>query len=533
METDIQYADAREQKFFDCLAQSITEHDVLLYSGFLLQRAAQLAPNTTALIGKNESVSYQDLYHQSLVITAYVQQHGIKPRDRVLICLENSIDFYRIYFGVWQAGAVVAPLNTFLHEAELTHIVHDAQPAAIFCDETKRELFTKLVQERSILVVGSMQITEILTTKSDKNPSLIALDAHEMSALLYTSGTTGLPKGVMLSSSNIMSNILQTVARLQYTSTERVLGILPLFHSFAQLASIWGAFFACCTVIVVPRIDRRFIIDSLVHQPTFFLGVPALYGLLCLLKDLDFSAIKYFICGGDMLPDKIRTAFALLYNRKLVNGYGMTETSPLISVDFEDQLRQTGNVGLPCLHISCQIRDEQLRPLPHHQIGTLWVKGPNIMLGYYRAPEITKEVLQDGWLNTGDLAYITASKRIVIVGRSKDIIIHKGLKIYPPEVENVIAKHINVMAVGVIGVKQKSGDEIPVAFVQLREGDDQAPDLLKELCNRSLASYKIPRLFICSVERLVLTATGKVDKKVLRARDISDQLDRLSGMQRD
>lgn len=514
----------QESTFFQELYARVQHNGALLYAGRLLQRAARLYPQVIALIHKDEELSYEHLFAQTCVITAILQAQGIQARDRIVICIENSIHFYRAYFGAWQQGAVVVPLNIFLHPSELKHIIEECEPTAIFCDETKREEFAAIIAElqRSILLY-SVQDIETLSSQYTAPPTLdpVDLDTHEMAVLLYTSGTTGIPKGVMLSSYNIMMNIMQGMSRLQYAQQERIFAVLPLFHSFAQLGSVWGAFFMGCTVIVVPRIERRFIIDALVHKPTFVLGVPALYGLFCLLKTLDFSSVKYFICGGDMLPDRVRMAFALIYQRKICNGYGLTEMSPLIAVDFDDAVTAVGTVGLSCVRIDCQVRDNNnavLRTSGPNNAGILWVQGPNLMIGYYKALEMTKAVMQDGWLNTGDLAYLDTDGKIVICGREKDLIIHKGLKIYPAEIENIILQHANVMAVGIIGVIGSGTDEVPIAFVQLRVHDVDAAQELKELCARFLAPYKIPRHFVCTIERIETTATGKIDKKALRAR---------------
>jgi long-chain acyl-CoA synthetase len=509
-----------EYAFFTDLYQKAYHKGALVYLGRLLERAAHCYSTRTALIYKNEELSYQHLYLQACAISALLQHAGIKPRDRVIVCIENSVDFYRAYFGILQIGAIVVPLNTFLQDNELKHIVEEAEPVALFCDEAKKERFTAITadQKNPILLYTPTDINEAVANNSSDIVHT-DLDQHEMVALLYTSGTTGVPKGVMLSSHNIIMNVIQGLARLQYSSYERIFAALPLFHSFAQLANIWGAFFMGCTVIVVPRIERRFIMEGLRHKPTFFVGVPALYGLLCLLRKLDLDSVKYFICGGDMLPDRIRQAFALVYQRKLCNGYGLTEASPVVAADFDDALTVLGTVGVPCIRVDCQIRDDQnaiITEIGRAGAGRLWISGPNIMLGYYKAAEFTATVLKDGWFNTGDLAYRTADGKLVICGREKELIINKGLKIYPAEVENVIAQHPNVIAVGVIGITNTSNNEIPIAFVQLRTDDPETITQIKELCEQYIARYKIPRHFICSTKQLILTATGKINKKALR-----------------
>jgi len=312
-----------------------------------------------------------------------------------------------------------------------------------------------------------------------------------------------------------MTNVLQVASLLGPSQNERIFAILPLFHSFAQNTCVWTSIYYGITIILVPKIDRRYIIENMRHKPTIFVGVPALYGLLCLIKNLSFDSVRLFISGGDALPDKIRSIFGLLYRRKIANGYGLTETSPVISVNLDDEMVPASNVGKPLAGIQCAIRDEYGKDKPQGSIGILWVKGDNIMLGYYNASEATNAVLKNGWLNTGDLAYIDDKERIVITGREKDLIIHKGFNIYPQEIENVILLHPNVLRVAVFG-KYENDEEIPVAFVQLRIADPNSEKGIRLLCNQHLATYKIPRQFFCDTKDLPTTATGKIDKKILR-----------------
>jgi len=505
-----------EQLLFDQLYQLVKEGDQLLYPGRLLQRAAQKFPDVTAIIYRDQLLSYQELYNRAALFTQVIRKKGIRPRERVLLCFENSPAFYIGYFAIWQAGAVVVPLNTFFREKELAHVIADAEPAMIITTTDRKTLFEEhnngiplLTDEDMPEISGQQEIREEITE----------LTADEMIALLYTSGTTGMPKGVMLSGRNIIVNMLQTLARLNFANHERVFAVLPLFHIFAQNMCVWTSIFAGATIILVPKIDRRYIKQGLQYKPTIFLGVPALYGLLCFLKSVSFASVKLFVSGGDALPDKIRALFGLVYRRKICNGYGLTETSPVISADLADVTDRTNNVGYPVVGVDCSIRDQQGKELPAETIGQLWVKGDNIMLGYYRAPEMTAAVMEDGWFNTGDLAYIDRNGKIVITGREKDLIIHKGLNIYPQEIENIILMHLNVLQVGIIGRKDEMVGEIPIAFVQLRKKEEGIEKALKQLCSQFLAPYKVPRLFICSTKKLSITATGKVDKKILRRID--------------
>lgn len=505
-----------EHERFNQLYASVTNSGNMMYVGDLLQSAAQRLPEHPALIFEGKSYSYRYLYTKAVAFSKMLLEHNVKPHDRVLLLKENTPEYYIAYFGILQIGAVIAPLNTFLKEPELAHIIKDSQPAAIVAGTE----FVPLLERTGVPlppIMTEKDVHQIPDSAAMPTFSTIKLPERETAALLYTSGTTGMPKGVMLSSYNIMMNIIQGVARFELLSQDRIFAVLPLFHAFAQNTYIWAPLFIGSTVILVRKIDRHHILAGLEQKPTIFVGVPALYGLLALLRTAPVQSVRLFLSGGDVLPDKIRSVFELIYRRKICSGYGLTETSPFVSGDVSEETVITTNVGRPLIGIEASYRDDQGKELPANTIGQLWLKGPNIMLGYYNAPEMTAAVIQDGWLNTGDLAYKDSKGRIVITGRMKDIIKHKGFIIYPPEIENVIMTHPNVLQVGVIGKPDVQTGEIPVAFVQLRKDEPDIKKALHDLCVKNLASYKVPRAFICSTNPLPATATGKIDKKKLRA----------------
>ncbi len=509
----------RERERFNILIASITQNDNLMTLGHLLEWAANKYGDKIALMCRDEKISYNHLFARACMFSELLREKGIKSGDSVLVWLENSIEFYIAYFGVLQIGAVVAPLNVYLTERELDHIIKDAHAQLIVTSESFLERLDKAHADIPVLLKEKVvNLDQPITLNSCK---IVDKDPDALTLLLYTSGTTGLPKGVMISSSNALINAMQGIARQEFKQC-RVLCVLPLFHSFAQNACIWMPLLYGCTVIVVPKVDRRLILEGLQKKPDIFLGVPALYGLMCLMKTAPISGVELFICGGDALPDKIRSAFSLIYNRKICNGYGLTETSPLLSVDLDDMTEPTSCVGTPCTDVQVQIRDDQANILPHGKIGQLWVKGPNVMLGYNNAQEATDKVLKDGWFDTGDLAYINARNKIVITGREKDLIIHKGFNIYPQEIENVLLSHADVMRAAVVGKPDAAG-EVPVAILQVRAENPKLVPELKKRCREQLAPYKIPKEFIMVRKDPPLTATGKINKKQLKKQLFGDE----------
>lgn len=502
------------RKRFASYQQMMHPAGTLLFPGALLQRAATLYPDRPAISFKGVKKTFKEVFAQARCITHHVRTHQVGRSDRVCLLMENSEYYHASYYGIWQTGAVVVPLNTFLTDAELVHIMQDAQPKVVVVSQE----FSPRIEQ----LFGSSSFARVVVTPNlfeQPEPleplDIPSSDPQEMSVVLYTSGTTGFPKGVMLSSLNIMTNIAQILSTVEADYKDSLFGVLPLFHSFAQNVAVWTSVFMGAMTIIIPKIERSGIMQGLQEKPTIVMGVPAFYGLLCLMKHIDLSRVRFLISGGDALPDKIRAAVQLVYRRKLLNGYGLTETSPFIAADCHDVLHDTNTVGMPAPGIEVEIRDEHNNRMPHGDIGILWVKGANVMLGYYNAPDATREVLVDGWLNTGDFAYLDPEGNIVIAGRHKDLIIHKGFNIYPQEIENVLLLHPAVFKAAVIGQPDEATGEVPIAFVAMRSEVAGLEQELHSLCVRHLAAYKVPRRFIC-LSDLPMTPLAKINKKILR-----------------
>ncbi len=501
---------------YEHLYTTIIEGERLTYLGLILKRAATTFGNDVALVCDGSTVTYRALYYRALRVSMMLVERGIKPHDRVVMLIENSIAFYVAYFGILQVGAVVVPLNTFLHERELAHIMHDAQPALLVCSSAQSEKLRACSPKPLPIIDESMLFLDEQAPTTLPTFNIVELPFDDMTALLYTSGTTGFPKGVMLSSRNILTNVMGVITRFGILKQQRIIAILPLFHSLGQNVCVWSAIVMGCTVIVVPKIERRALLSGFNERPTIFVGVPALFGVLCLLRNVPLETVEYFFSGGDAMPDKIRKFFSLIYRRKICSGYGITEASPVVSLDTDDTTEPTHCAGRPLDGVECSVRDEEGKSLPACTIGHLWIKGDTIMLGYYGDDDATRAAMTGGWLKTGDLAYRDDKGRIVITGRIKDLIINKGIKIYPQEVENVILLHENVVAAAVIGIDDPGEGQFPCAYVQIRRNEPACEEELARLCHDHLAPYKIPRRFVCTTSALPTTATGKVDKKVLR-----------------
>ncbi len=514
-----------EKAIFEQIKDSLTHDGKFIYAGELLKIACKRFANHTALIDQDKTINYKEFYFRSILLSEKLKKCGVKTRDRVLLYFENSTDFYIAYFSIWQVGAVAVPVNIYLHEKELAHIVKDCGAKVAFVSSIFKDKWDNLVKNKFLeleevpFVLSQDDIDyKTLVCESIFEFEVEKLNSDELCLLLYTSGTTGLPKGVMLSSRNILINAMQCYARLTVSGkkdNERFFSVLPLFHSFAQNTCIWLPVMTGSSAIIVRKIDRKLIFEGLRKKPTLFFGFPALYGLLCLLRTAPLDSIRMFVSGADMLPDKIRSAFSIIYGRKICSGYGLTEASPVVALNYHNQGQPTEVVGEPIVGIECDIRDDQEKSLGINQIGNLWIRGENIMMGYYNAPDATEKVLKNGWLDTGDFASIDEQGKLAIKGRHKDLIIHKGFNIYPQEIENILMLHPEVVRAAVIGRDEAMSGQIPVAFVQVKQERPGIEESLKELCNNNLAVYKIPRKFVC-LDDLPLSSTGKIDKKQLQ-----------------
>lgn len=501
--------------------EELSSQGAPLFAGHLLAHSANKYPHHIAIEFQNDSISYAKLFQQALMVSTLLHKEGISKGNRVMLYIENSPFFYQTYYGAWQLGTIVIPLNVFLSTSELAHIIQDAQPDLIIISQS---LVAKLEGIENLpKILPESDITSAMIPLVDRQPPisadtlLNALEPQKPAIILYTSGTTGFPKGVMLSSQGIIANICQILSRITFSAQEKILCPLPLFHSFTQSTCVWGAIAIGATVILIPKITRSALMEGIHKQPTIVLGIPALYGILCKLKHISFPKVRYFICGGEALTTNIRRFFSYKFGRTLVNGYGLTEAGPVIAADLEDFAKPTHTIGKPLVQVTCDIRDQD-----QQNVGTLWVSGPNVMLGYFNAPEATNAILQDGWLNTGDMAKIDSQGMLIIGGREKDIIIQKGIKIYPQEIETVLCTHPQVLLAAVIGDSSEKDGELPIAYVQLMEGSSATSEELRKHCEQHLALYKVPRRIYIR-ESLPMTRTGKVDKKQLRNKEIANE----------
>lgn len=504
--------DMQEERRFQELQDQARALGIAEQPNQLLRVAAQRYTHAPALILADQTtISFNELFAQACRMQAWGQSHGIAQDNKVVLIVENSIFFYAVYYGIWQTGATLVPLNTFFTDDEATRICAHTEPACVIISSSLKSRYPTVCATYQTWTEDAItsSLPESAASHDPNSHRIAPLQSDTPAVILYTSGTTGTPKGVMLSAHSIVFNMLQGLSRFAFTEHERVLCPLPLFHSFPQNTCVWGCMFIGATVILVPKISRSSLIAAIQQKPTIVTGIPGLYGLLCKFSEISFPHVRYFVSGGDALAPNIRRFFALRFGRKLCNGYGLTEAGPTIAVDLRDTWNETHAIGRPLPGIQIDIRDAQ------DGIGVLWIKGENIMMGYYKNPEATDTVIQNGWLNTGD--YVRCDQEsgaLIICGREKELIKHKGMKIYPQEIETIITQHPAVLLAAVVG-HTEGDEEYPVAHIQCMPNARVTEAELRAWCSQHLAAYKTPRTYTIH-ERLPMTPTGKVNKKELR-----------------
>jgi long-chain acyl-CoA synthetase len=494
----------------------------------LLRRSAAAHGEKPALLAGPRAFTYRALHGEVLGLTAILRGLGLRQAERVLMMLPNVPEFVIAYFAIQEAGGTVVPVNTLFKPDEVRHLLQDSGASLAVTlrtfTPTVREAAEGLRERPRILVLdgeeGAVQPPDLTVAEARRQarPEPAGPPAAEVAVCLYTSGTTGRPKGALLSHANILANIASFGDVIRCGPDDVFCCVLPMFHSFAATVMTLFPLSLGATVVVEPRFAPEALLRTLSQRRcTVFAGVPAMYALLADLPETsaDLSALRLCISGGAPLPVEILHRFEDRYGIPIYEGYGPTECSPALTVNPPSGKRKVGSVGLPLPGVQIRVVDERGQPVAPGEVGEVVAKGPNVMLGYLNRPEETAAVLRDGWFSTGDLGRLDEEGYLSIVDRKKDMLIVGGLNVYPREVEMVLEGHPAVAEAAVIGLPDRVKGEEPVAFVVPRSGQPlRGPDLLRYLRGR-LAAFKVPKRIIF-LEALPRNATGKVLKHALR-----------------
>ncbi len=456
---------------------------------------------------------------------------GVKKGDKIPLLVTNSLEFIIAMQGIQKIGAVAVPINTFLKEEEIAYILNDIEANMLIASKKlssniknirEKTSVKKIIWEGDIEKVDEENISfsEILST-FDSHEVIDTPKLDDLASIIYTSGTTGKPKGAMLTYRNIFSNILGVNELVRLTYKDRFIAYLPMFHSFTMTVNLLLPMYSASAVVIVKSIMpfSNIIKQTLLKRVTIFTGVPDVYSALSRAK-LPFyfhwfNKVRFFISGAAPLPGEVLERFSKKFKKaKLLEGYGLSETSPVVAVN-RPELQKPGSVGPALPGVEIKIVNDELEEVPLGKEGEIIVKGDNVMKGYYKREDATAETLVNGWLLTGDIGKLDEDGYLYILDRKKDLIISKGVNIYPREIEEICLKFPGIKECAVVGKKDENAGEIPVAFIELEDGVEIKETELKKFLKQHLANYKIPK-HIYFVEDLPKNATGKVLKRKLR-----------------
>ncbi len=488
-----------------------------------LARTAAAHPDRVAIRLGDDSLSYRDLDGASARVAGLLAERGLGPGDPVAIMLPNVPQFAVGYYGVLRAGGVVVPMNPLLKAREVAYYLTDSGASVIFAWHgagADAEIGAKEAEAEAI-VVDPATFDDLLATAAPA-PAVADRSEDDTAVILYTSGTTGRPKGAELTHANLIKNAEVFSRDLMLIEPDDVIfGGLPLFHSFGQTCTLNTAVAEGATVTMLPRFDPvqalRLLVD---HRATVFAGVPTMYSALLHVPDrgdYDVSALRVCVSGGAALPVEVLRQFEDAFGCIVLEGYGLSETSPVASFNHPDRERKPGSIGTPIRGVEMRVVDAGGAELPQGEVGEIAIRGHNIMKGYWHKPEATAEAIStDGWFRTGDVGRMDEDGYYYIVDRKKDLIIRGGYNVYPREIEEVLYEHPAVAEVAVIGMPHAElGEEVGAAVV-LKPGIPVTADELQGFVKAQVAAYKYPRR-VWFVDALPKGATGKILKREITA----------------
>ncbi len=490
--------------------------------GSILQASAEARPDHPAVKLNERAVSYAELDRAARGIATSLLHSGIQPGDAVAIMVPNLPEFTMSYYGILYAGCTVVPLNVLLSGPEVQYHLEDSG--------AKRLVAHSLFAEPAKAGAAAAGV-DIVWADGDGDDSVSAYagaapvealqqtSPTDTAVILYTSGTTGKPKGAELTHSNLLINCSLVVPKLVPIGSDDVaLATLPLFHSFGQTCIQNASIAQGATFTLLPRFEPQLAFDVMERDGvTLFAGVPTMYfGLLHHEGERapDLSALQYCLAGGAPLPVEVMKAFESKFGVDILEGYGLSETSPVASFNVPHKPRKPGSIGYPVWGVEMCIMNEKDEPLPDDEVGEICIRGHNVMKGYWRKPDATAETMRQGWFHSGDVGLRDADGSYFIVDRKKDMIIRGGFNVYPREVEEVLYAHDAIVEAAVLGVPHEShGEEVKAVVVSKDPSLDA--DAVIAYCKENLAAYKYPRIVEFS-ESLPKGPTGKILKRELR-----------------
>lgn len=482
-----------------------------------LSKTAAAHPHAIAFKLDDVELSYEQLDGASSLFAGHLRAQGVEPGDRVGLMLPNVPYFPVIYYGILKAGGTVVPMNVLLKgrevhfylddpKAEALYAWHDfGEDAAIGAEGTAAELTLVKPGEFEALLAAATPIEAVA-----------ARDDSDTAVILYTSGTTGTPKGAELTHGNLAGNAATCVEMFEFKPGDVIFGGLPLFHSFGQTCAMNAGIASGATVTMLPRFEPGKALEIIQRDGvTVFMGVPTMYVAMLHTEgagEINSESLRFCVSGGASLPVEVLSGVEQLFGAKMLEGYGLSETSPVASFNQPKNPAKPGSIGTPIPGVEMKVVDDDANDLPQGEVGEIAIKGPNVMKGYWNRPDATAEVMRGDWFLTGDMAKVDEDGYYFIVDRKKELIIRGGYNVYPREVEEVLYEHPAVMEAAVIGVPDETHGEEVGAAIAFKPGQSATADEIRDFLKERVAAYKYPR-HIWFMDELPKTATGKILKR--------------------
>ncbi|MGW5153300.1 long-chain-fatty-acid--CoA ligase [Rhodococcus koreensis] len=480
----------------------------------ILTESARRHPDRPAIRIDDVVVSYAQLDELTARAAGWLRARGIDPGDRVGISLPNVVQFPVLYYGLLRVGATVVPMNPLLKSREIEHHLRDsgAKMAMVWRTAEAEAAAAAAATGTDLVVIDDDTLAA--TADWPSSPAVTAREDADTAVILYTSGTTGTPKGAELTHANLYRNTTTFMGLFDFRQDDVVIGCLPFFHAFGQSNVLNASIAAGASVSLVPRFEAAAVAKLIErHRVTVFAGVPTMYVSLLHADtgQVDTSSLRICVSGGAALPVEVLRGFQETFGAPILEGYGLSETSPTATFNRPAHSK-AGSIGWPIDGVELSLVNRDGTDTPPGEVGEIVIRGHNVMKGYWNRPDATAAAIVDGWFHTGDMATRDHDGFYFIVDRKKDIIIRGGYNVYPREIEEVLYEHRAVREVAVIGVPHPTLGEEVAAAITLRPGTSATPDELRGYVKARVAAYKYPR-HLWLVDKLPKGATGKILKR--------------------
>jgi long-chain acyl-CoA synthetase len=485
-----------------------------------LTASAQHHPDSAALLIGDSAITYAELDDATARVAGLLRERGLEPGDRVGIMLPNVPQFAFAYYGVLRAGGVIVPMNVLLKQREVEFYLGDSEAKLIFAwHEFAQDAEQGAAAAGAECIVVEPESLGRSLASAEPLHEVADRAAGDTAVILYTSGTTGRPKGAQLTHSNLAINADVSKALFAIDHEDVILGALPLFHAFGQTCGLNAAVAAGAALALIPRFGPDTALETVQRDGvTVFEGVPTMYAALLNHPDrerFDVSTLRVCVSGGAALPVEILRAFEESFGCMILEGYGLSETSPVASFNHPDRERKAGSIGIPIEGVEMKLVEVDRQDSAPGEIGEIAIRGHNVMRGYWNRPDATAEAIDSGgWFYTGDMAKVDDDGYYFIVDRKKELIIRGGYNVYPREIEEVIYEHPCVREAAVIGIPHAELGEEVGAAVALKPGAEATESEIRDHVKASIAAYKYPR-HVWFVDELPKGPTGKILKRAI------------------